>query len=230
MGCSTTAWQDGVFVSSPACFFFFFHYTLSQFYSFLLQSILASVSIAVSSEHLTDKLIDVASRIPQNIFFFFFFCFLSNECISFPPVFSVSLFRPSYSRSPPFFLFLSLHSDLITFFCFYRPISWDRLSEQGAGWDEVEKAGTGEQEQENYPSLSSRYSKHFTGNCCRHTTDRQKGYQANTHTHTHTNSQCLYCYIAETSGWHQWIEEHKALQEHSEVSLSFLSHGWHLSD
>lgn len=56
----------------------------------------------------------------------FFFCFLSNECISFPPVFTASLFCLSFS----FFLsfFLSLSSQWFDYFllflqaCFLRQI------------------------------------------------------------------------------------------------------------
>lgn len=89
-----------------------------------------------------------------------------------------------------------------------------------------------EEDQENYPSLSSVYSKHFTGNCCRRATDRRKGGQTNARAHTHKHHSLHLYGISWKSGLHHWIEKkkHKTPSEGSKVPLPFLSHGWHLSD
>lgn len=68
----------------------------------------------------------------------------------------------------------------------------------------------GEEEQQNYPSLSSFYSKHFTGNCCRHTTDRE----ANRQTHTHTLTQNTpNIFIASRRSWDRTTEQRKKTQD-----------------
>lgn len=146
----------------------------------------------------------------------FFSC--SYGHISFPAFLTCLIFLP------PLFIFLSF--SFVSLFVYLYFLISDRIAREGwrVRWRRDGRVRV--EELEKYPSLSSLYSKHFTGNCCRRATDRQKGGQANTHRHTY-HSLHLYCFLLK-SGLHHWTEKENTRR--SKTFLPFLSHGWHLSD
>lgn len=153
---------------------------------------------------------------PKHIFFSCSY----DTYTTFPLYLTVSFFWLSYFLSPSFLLYW------LTVFSLWKGLISVTLSEKGGGWDEEEKAECKKRTRRTILHFSSVYSKHFTGNCCRHATDRRKGRQKNTHIHK-KHSLHLYCFSWK-SGSHHWIEKENTRR--SESAPKSPSHSFLMDD
>lgn len=124
------------------------------------------------------------------------------------------LWQSHFSAYPIFFLLFFPSQCLLFWKALFQPHCQKRV--------EGEMKERRREGQENYPSLSSVYSKHFTGNCC---SWPQIDIRVDTHTHTHKPLPTSPLPFVEM---HHWIEKENT--RHWEIAPKSPSHTFLLAD